>query len=996
MKKRLFFKTVSSFLIINLIFFSSHYWMWAGPINVDVYASSQEVETEGAVVNSEETEVAAADEEADENLEIEPEKESQKDDQEENEEKGEDQVDEEEQEQQPQDSSDPESETENSAESGEEDQATDDNKEIQTTAEEVQTIDKEQQTAETNTDDDETNDEAGSDADTTSTSSDENSDAGDDNQDESPIATESAELNQDSPESESDSNQTETTETKEGDLPDELTDQELISETSTTAASLDQEVENDEKEIEEETQNTLTTQNENEAEENTEEEPDNSAIIDTTVEGTSDSGHNTSQGEGEAEIETGDASSLANILNQANLELNRTILEVLFIEAGGDYQEDIDLNQLWTYLNELELTQTQLMDESDSNIAKIEQEMINDTSSLAIVDTDINLSANTGSNQLSSEENGTVLTGDATTLANLINLINLQINDSILLLGTININEDYTGNIILPRPEKLAQWLGDDFDFNSLEDLNLSSQPSIENSVEINQEINAVTNTGHNEQTNSTGDAVNHTGDADTTINSLNLLNNSYSLSGWYYLLLNNWDLWSGQSNLQADSLPWLVLGSPQANTNPNDQDPNPGSITQTTNQAEINTKINLEANTGNNQMQTGQGGTIETGDAKAGANLTNIVNSNFNQTRWFMSWINIMQSWNGNLIFAYPDLEVKLQATPISYNQDNSKVRYQIMLGQANLGHDSATNSRLNLDLPSQGKIISVSPSANNHSNRSLLWSTSSLATNQASFYEIIMEFDLPDNNDRVELSAKASTSTSDPELNRTNNQTSVKIILENIAAVQTDNDEGETLIELESDRNLKEPQLSLTAQNNVGSHVYLGDTIIFELSLQNQGAGDSYDTLVMHDLLDARGNLLGRISFDAGHIPAGRKLNLSFEFTVNGGSQLADGVYSTASQAFGAAENGEWFESNQALTNFRLVVPSSGGLIETSSSSNEQVQSEIPKRPQVLGVSDMNDDADTWLWYNWLILIVGLGLITLGSKIWVQQRRVLLGLNS
>lgn len=724
----------------------------------------------------------------------------------------------------------------------------------------------------------------------------------------------------------------------------------------------------------------------------------NDTFIDTSIEGISDTGNNTSQGEAEGTIETGDAAASANIVNQANLLLNQTILEILFFEAGEDFQQDIDLNQFWTYLIGLNLTQFQLEEPDAQNLnnQQLNNADLTNLTNIALVETEINLSANSGYNHLESNESSIIKTGDASALANLINLINLDINDSIFLLGAININSDYTGSIILPRPEKLALWFDEMYELRDMDNLdsNFASHPyqSINNTASINERVTAAANTGGNQQEINQGSGEINTGNADAQINNLNLINSNYYFGGWYYLMLNNWDNWTGQTNLANGSLPWLV--SSESNLQKNQDGSSQTQAQQTNNQAVIDTQINLQANTGYNHTYSHQSGSIQTGNAMTTANLTNIVNSNFNQTRWFMSWINIMSSWNGNLIFAYPELDVSLTAQPVSLDQQNNKARYQLITTYSNLGYDPASNTQLSLTLPGGAKLINTQPKPSFTGNPSIGWSIGSLDQGETNMHTVAVDLELPSEG-VSRHTFNAAIQTSDPELNYANNQASVTIVLE---AMPINNAAHLEIIDETNIQNQEKtvsnemPELIMTAKNNVGTHILSGDTIIFELNLYNQGPGGSYNTIIHHDLYDEQNNFLGRFIFEPGDIPAGKQLDLSFEFQLNNNADLPNGFYSTVSQGFGIAENGVQVGSNPAETFFRLLGQESlTGFVQPILASEDMMSEEMelqnlePDEKKVLGAQTNRFNFNI---FHWLLLLLSLSLIGRGTSLLLKNR--------
>jgi hypothetical protein len=688
----------------------------------------------------------------------------------------------------------------------------------------------------------------------------------------------------------------------------------------------------------------------------------NDATQDMDLDVEANTGYNQSLGEDQedADISTGDATALANLLNQLNLDIYQSLFRTLFIDVGEDFEGDIDLNELWSQLVDL---QASLSGDYPDSLAN---NVSGSSSNNADLNNNINLAANTGGNQLQTNGDGTLSTGNATSLVNLINLVNLSVIDSVFLLSTINIGADYSGNIILPRPEKLAEWQAEYLENQlMLEDGMLfegmdpqQKLQSVLNLTQINEQINVDANTGDNELV-AEGSSELETGDAMAIVNSTNIVNSTFFFDSWYYLVLNDWGNWTGQTNLFINQflLPWLVGAHYNQPVSSDSLQMEADSSTQLTNQASINTQIHLSADTGQNEV-IGENTKLTTGDAQIGANLTNIVNSSFYHSKGFMSWINIMNGWSGNLIFAYPDLGINLDGQLLSVDAEQNTASYRFLISYANIGYDLASDHLVSLTVPSNGSLVSSSPENTEQTTGLISWLGGPIQSAEVGAKEVVMELDLPEEDSPDDILITAIIETTDPEQNYTNNQSAININLANLIASDSSHYEEVEIDAMEFlDEDLAdsgEVMLMVESGHNAESHIFPGDTIVFDIQLQNQGTSASHETYVVHNLFDKDYNLLASYQFPIGKVMAGRRVSIDFEFRLNPNANLPAGVYYTATQAFGVSANNDWRESNLAWDDFLLRLLSvSSRFVPVVVGDEGPVSQPLERSPQVLGAA-------------------------------------------
>jgi hypothetical protein len=699
----------------------------------------------------------------------------------------------------------------------------------------------------------------------------------------------------------------------------------------------------------------------------------NQACLDQNFTASSSTGLNQQISDGSTEMETGDAQVLLDFINALNLESNSSVYLVSFDQLDSSSQE-LDLNQLWTEMD-------QLFNSSHRDQSTLVDNNFIEYLNIARISTNINLSANTGQNSV--ENNGDSLnltTGDAQIVVNGVNFANVNFKDSIFLFSSINITDDYNGNIILPRPEKIGQ-------FYLLEPFNQVDQTLVEtNQAEISTQLVASSNTGHNQTKNENGQSSLETGQATTVINTTDSVNSSYYDHNLYYLLLNILGSWTG-SILHADIDQALdtktepLMSSDQTNSH---------SFQSSYNYGQVKTKANLSANTGYNQTQTSGDSQIKTGDAIIAFNLFNFINDSFYQSRWFLSTVNVLKDWTGNLIFAYPDLDL---AGSVATSDNNPRV-LSLKLDLKNTGRDTAHNSSLNLTLPAELSVVSATNNGQ-ISESSVSWDMSTVDSQENKSVNLTLQLNNPEQiTQKTKLIVQAQADTSDPEPNYHNNSYQLTVVIDptnltNETKVSENPAQTQLVASEPTEQSQKEtglPYLTLTASNNAGSFVNQGDTLIFDLVIKNEGNVGSKNGFIAHRIFTPDGSPAGTLQFFVGDLTIGKELVVTFEFRLDDKIVLPAGTYATETTAYGFAENGKLVMSNTATTKFNLAKLAS---VDNWLSIAQADINQPPKQTQVLGRStDEQLQSQNSVLANDLLLKFFL-LISLGAEIIIRKTR-------
>lgn len=300
---------------------------------------------------------------------------------------------------------------------------------------------------------------------------------------------------------------------------------------------------------------------------------------------------------------------------------------------------------------------------------------------------DINIAADTGSNQATANTgDGSVKTGDATALGNIINMANTNLNVAGWLFGVVNIVGDMVGDIILPQNSSSGNTTTDtaagvyvgnsDTGFNSNNQATLNSTLNETfdnaNSAKVTSNVDVGANTGNNTASANTGGGSVNSGTSAANVSNSTVANtNTVDEEGTVWMVIvNEAGKWVGHiigapwgSTAASNGLPITQqtggAGSTvyNAGTGPNSQNSSTYNLTSdtgvsNTNDASISNNITANANTGDNDASYNTGkGEIDTGDAKTGLNLVNMVNTNVTAKKFVAILVNVLGSWVGDVV---------------------------------------------------------------------------------------------------------------------------------------------------------------------------------------------------------------------------------------------------------------------------------------------------------------------------------------------------------
>jgi hypothetical protein len=267
----------------------------------------------------------------------------------------------------------------------------------------------------------------------------------------------------------------------------------------------------------------------------------------------------------------------------------------------------------------------------------------------ASITNQINLAADSGDATVARNTTaGSATSGNATAVANIINVINSVISSGHSFVGTININGNLNGDILLP-PDFVDQLLASNIPTTTINTAQLSGDSSslatIANNQSITNNVSAVATSGQAivAQNTTAGNAT--SGDASSNITVFNLTGSQIIGRNSLLVFVNVMGKWVGMI-VNAPGATAAQLGGGITSDQPSAK----STINATAN-ASITNTVKVSAQSGNaNVTENTTAGNATTGAARAAVNLLNVADGSMSLSDWFgVLFINVFGSWNGS-----------------------------------------------------------------------------------------------------------------------------------------------------------------------------------------------------------------------------------------------------------------------------------------------------------------------------------------------------------
>lgn len=543
-------------------------------------------------------------------------------------------------------------------------------------------------------------------------------------------------------------------------------------------------------------------------------------------------------------------------------------------------------------------------------------------------------SANTGTNTQINEvpgDNSTseMTTGEATAIASAVAVVNTTLVDSSLQVGTVSVVEPWSGNLVLD-PDNIEE----------INSQNLASgglRLSIDNEGNVQVEANSTAETGGNTQI-AGGEAEMTTGQAAALTSAAAVVGYTGINTQATAILAENFWLWDGQilnwAYPGSVQTPMEIFGSQSGSGGGCLYGCSSGIDVKIDNQADVRVFANAEAVTGNNTQISSGSAQLDTGNAKAGATATAVVNTTLIGSRLTLLHLLLFAPWTGNLVFAYPDVETKVEA-PASVSE-GEEIKYQLKI--KNLGYKRAEPVNLQLRVRAGEEEIYQTTKEIQGLNYLEGWEEELKIASSGRGGQLLT----------LEIAAVTGL----VEVSQTNNQAAATTMV----MVQEPN-------KAEGDGKKEVPLLHLDSSNNAENGIYPGNGVAYQMRASNEGPITAHNVYLVQEFYTPEGEFLTEMMGRVGEIAVSGGKNIHFIMTPGG--VLNPGEYYTISYLVGESDQGEATVSNEVTNGIPILGQLTSILIPTAK-ADEGGESE-EEGQQVLGAGSeaevcTNCQAEPW----------------------------------
>lgn len=620
------------------------------------------------------------------------------------------------------------------------------------------------------------------------------------------------------------------------------------------------------------------------------------------------------------EIDTGDAIAETAVVNDVNANIVTDNGE-RSVENIENFSGDINLLEIFLAI----LEKADISDENRATAIEIFNK------NYAQIENDVRSEANSGENSILGS--GSIETGNAAAMVEIVNIANQNIVGSNWLLAIVNVFGTWMGDLIVPGEDLLILPAGTQY--SNLEVIN-------ENSAEIENNALSEADTGKNSvaenedpicetpECNSidAGSAYSHNSVA--TIANTNIVKNN-----WFLLIINNMGSWIGSVfGYDKDSGSFgMIYSFDFASLLGNQGDDQPGGTLKVHNEnyASVENSATATANTGGNEIAGS--GNISTGNAYSKTAILNFVNSNFVGDNWLFGMLNIFGEWKGDLVFAYPDLEVSIDdGRNIMY--PSQEFSYEITV--RNNGKAAAHGIKALLKLPEGVLLVSGSPSQE----------MGSLAPGEEKEFSLAAKSakKSPSRSRKMISSVSVSTETAEKEL--LNNSDT-----DETALLAVDDDDYDTKL-----------SISRTVSENDGT-VSSGKILHHSIVVRNKSDVQLYDVVLEDDVLDEGGNRITTYNWFLGNMEEDDALLIEYDIISNAPENSTVLIYRASAR--GEDPSDKEVRSRRVSLSLKFL---GGTAYAADENFDEEIGSEsmVPEaNASVLGeISENSRKFPSWIW--------------------------------
>lgn len=394
----------------------------------------------------------------------------------------------------------------------------------------------------------------------------------------------------------------------------------------------------------------------------------NCAVLGTSDSAAGISGNNNSSGnDGAVDLGTGNAQAAGQQQNTANTNLANTGGTSGFTSSisNDSLAQDGTAENLNTGEDSENLAQT-----TNTNNLTV------DNNNTVLADNQLNVEGVSGANTVTNNDGSvTLTTGDIELIANMLNILNLNVTGEDFLHLIVNIFGQLNGTLDL---DDIASYLGyaDDDALEIIaqnsstgEDSTNTATSVNENNTNVTNNNNAVVNndldvtavSGANNVSGNDGTANVITGRIQVLANVLNFINTNMTGDKWKFIMINIFGSLNGNIILPGTN-DFLnnSNGAIASNTTPGEDSSNnqtSSSSDQTsvnnTNDVVLNNSVNASGDSGNNAQNGNddEGHAISTGGTDISSQILNFLNMNLTGNNFVFLIVNVFGKWMGQIV---------------------------------------------------------------------------------------------------------------------------------------------------------------------------------------------------------------------------------------------------------------------------------------------------------------------------------------------------------
>jgi hypothetical protein len=350
---------------------------------------------------------------------------------------------------------------------------------------------------------------------------------------------------------------------------------------------------------------------------------------------------------------TGDATSMATILNllQSSANLFGPDATMFTADINGDVNGDFMFDP-----SAIMNTGPGSTNNANNNLT-VNTNNLNNTN--AGISNNIDVGANSGNAGVSNNTTGGDATsGNANAVVNLMNLINSTISSGQSFIGTININGNLNGDILLPQGvlDQLLASTGPGS--NNVANTNLTDNSTTTNNTNesIANNVTSTATTGAANVSGNTSGGSANSGTAGTNVTLLNLTGSNTVGKNDLLVFVNVLGKWVGLIMNAPQGSAAAELGGGITSTGPGSNNSLGNNITDNSNTTNntnlgIANNVNVHAQSGDATVSNNTtGGNAKSGNANTAVNILNMEGSNVSMSNWFgVLFINVFGSWTGS-----------------------------------------------------------------------------------------------------------------------------------------------------------------------------------------------------------------------------------------------------------------------------------------------------------------------------------------------------------